>query len=68
MGERPYRSGAVVRLAEAVYAQGRLEEAQQLTEEAKALAAADDVDTRVQSGQLRRSCSRDGASSVRPGG
>ena len=47
MGERPYRSGAVVRLAEAVYAQGRLEEAQQLTEEAKALAAADDVDTRV---------------------
>ena len=48
MGERPYRSGAVVRLAEAVYAQGHLEEAQQLTEEAKALAAADDVDTRVQ--------------------
>ena len=47
MGERPYRSGAVVRLAEAVYAQGRLEEAQQLAEEAKALAAADDVDTRV---------------------
>jgi predicted ATPase/DNA-binding SARP family transcriptional activator len=47
MGERPYRSGAVVRLTEAVYAQGRLEEAQQLAEEAKALAAADDVDTRV---------------------
>ena len=47
VGERPYRSGAVVRLAEAVYAQGRLEEAQQLAEEAKALAAADDVDTRV---------------------
>ena len=47
MGERPYRSGAVVRLAEAVYAQGRLEEAQQLAEEAKALATADDVDTRV---------------------
>ena len=47
IGERPYRSGAVVRLAEAVYAQGRLEEAQQLTEEAKALAVADDVDTRV---------------------
>ena len=47
MGERPYRSGAVVRLTEAVYAQGRLEEAQQLAEEAKALATADDVDTRV---------------------
>ena len=47
VGERPYRSGAVVRLAEAVYAQGRLEEAQQLAEEAKALATADDVDTRV---------------------
>jgi tetratricopeptide (TPR) repeat protein len=43
MGERGYRSSAVAFLAEALYAQGRLDEALQLTEDAEALAGADDV-------------------------
>jgi predicted ATPase/DNA-binding SARP family transcriptional activator len=42
MGERGYRATLVTLLAEAVYAQGRFSQAQQLTEEAEALAGADD--------------------------
>ena len=43
MGERGYRSTAVAYLAEALYAQGRLNEAQRLTEDAEALAGVGDV-------------------------
>ena len=43
MGERGYRSTAVAYLAEALYAQGRLDEAQRLTEDAEALAGVGDV-------------------------
>jgi predicted ATPase/DNA-binding SARP family transcriptional activator len=42
MGERGYRATLVTLLAEAVYAQGRFGQAQRLTEEAEALAGADD--------------------------
>ena len=47
MGERGYRATAVAYLAEALYAQGRFDEAQRLTEEAEALAAADDLDAQA---------------------
>jgi tetratricopeptide (TPR) repeat protein len=47
MGERAYLSGALARLAEAVYAQERLGEAERLTGEARAVAAADDIDTQA---------------------
>ena len=47
MGERGYLSTITGLLAEAVYLQGRLDEAQQLTEEAQALAAADDIDAQA---------------------
>ena len=43
-GERRYLLSAASPLAEALYAQGRLEEAQRMTEEAEALAGAGDVD------------------------
>ena len=48
MGERGYRSTAVAFLAEALYAQGRLDEAQRLTEDAEALAGAGDVFSQAQ--------------------
>jgi ATP/maltotriose-dependent transcriptional regulator MalT len=48
MGERGYRSTAVAFLAEALYAQGRLDEAQRLTEDAEALAGAADVVSQAQ--------------------
>jgi len=48
MGERGYRSTAVAVLAEALYAQGRLDEAQRLTEDAEALAGAGDVISQAQ--------------------
>jgi predicted ATPase/DNA-binding SARP family transcriptional activator len=44
MGEHGYLSSVTGMLAETVYAQGRLGEAEQLAEEARALAAADDID------------------------
>jgi len=44
MGERGWRASTVTWLAEAAYAQGQLSEAQRLTEEAEALAAAGDFD------------------------
>jgi predicted ATPase/DNA-binding SARP family transcriptional activator len=44
MGERGYRSTVTGMLAETVYAQGRLGEAERLAGEARALAAADDID------------------------
>ena len=47
MGERGYLSSLAGVLAEAVYRQGRLDEAQQLTEEARALAAGDDLDAQA---------------------
>ena len=47
MGERGYLASCLPRLAEAVYAQGRLGEADQLTREAEALAAADDLDAQT---------------------
>jgi tetratricopeptide (TPR) repeat protein len=47
MGERAYLSSLVGMLAEAVYRQDRLDEAQQLTEEAEALAAPDDFDAQA---------------------
>ena len=47
MGERGYLSSLVGMLAEAVYRQDRLDEAQQLTEEAESLAAPDDFDAQA---------------------
>jgi tetratricopeptide (TPR) repeat protein len=47
MGERGYLSTELAMLAEALYAQGRLAEAQQLTEEAAAAAAPDDIDAQA---------------------
>jgi tetratricopeptide (TPR) repeat protein len=44
IGERGYLASFLSQLAEAVYAQGRLAEADQLTREAETLAAADDLD------------------------
>jgi predicted ATPase/DNA-binding SARP family transcriptional activator len=46
-GERRYLLSAASPLAEALYAQGRLEEAQRMTEEAEALAGASDVDAQA---------------------
>jgi predicted ATPase len=48
LGERGYRSTAVAFVAEALYAQGRLDEAQRLTEDAEALAGAGDVFSQAQ--------------------
>ena len=47
MGDRGYRSTLVGMLAEALYAQDRLVEAQQITEEAEALATDDDIDVQA---------------------
>ena len=47
LGERAYLSGALARLAEAVYFQERLAEAERLTEEARLVAGADDIDTQA---------------------
>jgi hypothetical protein len=47
MGDRGYLSGVAARLAEALYAQDRLDEAQQMTEEAQAAAVADDIDVQT---------------------
>ena len=47
MGERGYLSSLLPALAEAEYALGRLGEAHRLTEEAEALAAADDLDAQA---------------------
>ncbi len=47
MGDRGYLSTQLAMLAEAVYAQGRLAEAQALTEEAQAAAAPGDVDSQA---------------------
>ena len=47
MGERGYLSSMLPALAEAKYALGRLGEAHQLTEEAEALAPADDLDAQA---------------------
>ena len=47
MGERGTLSSIVGFLAEALYAQGRLDEARQMTEEAQAAAAASDIDAQA---------------------
>jgi tetratricopeptide (TPR) repeat protein len=47
MCERGHRTGLASRLAEALYQQGRLEEAQQMTEEAEAIGPPDDADTQA---------------------
>jgi class 3 adenylate cyclase/tetratricopeptide (TPR) repeat protein len=47
MGERGFLSSIIGALAEAVYLQGRLDEAQRLTEEAEALAVSDDIDAQA---------------------
>ena len=47
MGERGFLSTMLAGLAEAKYALGRFGEAHQLTEEAEALAAADDLDAQA---------------------
>jgi class 3 adenylate cyclase len=47
MGERGYLSSIAGWLAEALYAQGRLDEAQQVTEEAQAAAAPEDIDAQA---------------------
>ncbi len=47
MGERGYLSGVLAWLAEAVYAQGRLGEAQQLTEQTRALAGTGDIESQA---------------------
>jgi predicted ATPase/DNA-binding XRE family transcriptional regulator len=44
MGERGHRSTLASLLAEALYLQGRLDEAQQMTEEAEAISHPDDID------------------------
>jgi hypothetical protein len=59
MGERAFLGSALARLAEAVYRQGRLDEAQQLTEEAQSAAPADDYN-----GQARWRATR--AQAARP--
>jgi tetratricopeptide (TPR) repeat protein len=48
LGERGYRSTAVAFLAEALCAQGRLDEAQRLTEDAEALAGVGDFVSQAQ--------------------
>ena len=65
MGERGFLS-SLARLAEAVYEQGRLFEAQRLTEEAQALAAAEDLYVSACGGPRKRSCSPAAASSPLP--
>ena len=47
MGERGYLSSVAGWLAEALYAQGRLDEAQKLTEEAQAAATPGDIDAQA---------------------
>jgi tetratricopeptide (TPR) repeat protein len=47
MGERGYLSTVAGRLAEVLCAQGRLDEAHQLTEQAQAAAAPDDIDAQA---------------------
>jgi predicted ATPase/DNA-binding XRE family transcriptional regulator len=47
LGERGYLSSAASKLADAVYAQGRMEEAGRLTEEAQVLSTADDIDAQI---------------------
>jgi class 3 adenylate cyclase/tetratricopeptide (TPR) repeat protein len=47
MGERAYLSTVAGLLAEALYVQGRLDEAQQMTEEAQAAAATADIDAQA---------------------
>jgi len=47
MGERGYLSSVAGSLAEALYAQGRLDEARQLTEEAQAATVPGDIDAQV---------------------
>jgi len=47
MGERAYRASIAAMLADAVYAQGRLAEAQDLADEAREIAASGDIDAHV---------------------
>jgi len=47
IGERAFLCAALARLAEAVYLQGRLDEAQQLTDEARSAAPADDYNSQA---------------------
>jgi ATP/maltotriose-dependent transcriptional regulator MalT len=47
MGERGYLSTIASMLAEALYVQGRLDEAQQMIEEAQAAASPDDIDSQA---------------------
>jgi predicted ATPase/DNA-binding XRE family transcriptional regulator len=47
MGERGFRSVLAYQLAEALYAQGRFDEAQQMTEEAESAALPDDLSPRA---------------------
>ena len=47
LDDRGFLGSAVATLAEAVYQQGRLDEAQAMTEEAETLAGADDIDTQT---------------------
>jgi len=47
MGERRYRSSIATLLAEALYAQGRFDEARQMTDEAQALTLPDDLGPEV---------------------
>jgi tetratricopeptide (TPR) repeat protein len=53
MGERGFLSSMLAALAEAKYALGRFGESHQLTEEAEALAAADDLDVQAWSRAIR---------------
>jgi len=53
MGERGFLSSMLAALAEAKYALGRFDEAHQLTEEAEALAASDDLDVQAWSRAIR---------------
>jgi len=47
MRERAYLATTACAIAEALYAQGRLDEAQRMTEEAQAAAGPDDVDAQA---------------------
>jgi class 3 adenylate cyclase/tetratricopeptide (TPR) repeat protein len=53
MGDQGYLSTVASWLAEALYAQGRFDEAQQMTEEAQAVAAPDDIDAQARSRAAR---------------
>jgi tetratricopeptide (TPR) repeat protein len=68
MGERGYLSTVAGSLAEALYAQGRLDEAQRMTEEAEAATGPDDIDAHARWRTTRAKLLARRASSPPPSG